>query len=87
MSNKHRKRAPKPKPTTEEFFQKKIREIQALFPGIHMRVTIIARYPPDPDAEIVFSDDDFDNVIKVMQRRRDGVVASQEAAKSETPAA
>lgn len=87
MSNKHRKKsAPKPKPTVEEFFQKKMREIQALFPGIHMRVTIIARYPPDPDAEIVFSDDQMDHVIAVMQRRRDEVVASQEAAKSEQAA-
>lgn len=81
MSNKHRKHSA-PKPTIEEFFRNKVQEILDLFPGAPMRVTIIARQPQDPDAEIVFSNDRPDDVIAVMQRRRDAVIASEEEAKS-----
>lgn len=78
MSRKKRNK-PKtvvPKKTVPEFMTAKIREIQSKF-TVPMRVTIIARYPADPDAEVVFSDDTIDHVIAVLQRRRDAVVASQ----------
>lgn len=86
MSKKHRKRtAPQPKPTIEEFFRNKGQEILDLFPGASMRVTIIARQPQDPDAEIVFSNDSPDHVIATMERRRDAVIASQEEATGNEP--
>lgn len=67
---------PKKKPTIEQFMRAQITRIKAAVPG--MKVTIVARFPMDPDAEIVFSDDNVDGVIHTLQRRRDEVVASQQ---------
>lgn len=58
------------------YMQRIIRKIKAAFLA-PMRVTLIIRHPVDDEAEMVFSDDDFDAVIAMMQRRRDGVVESQ----------
>lgn len=74
MSNKHTKL--KKKPTIEQFMRAQITRIKAAVPG--MKVTILARFPMDPDAEIVFTDDNMDGVIHTLQRRRDQVVASQQ---------
>lgn len=73
-------RKPKKKPTSlEAAIRKEIANIKRLF-LIPMRVTIVARDPNNPEAEIVFSDDDMDGLIATLIRRRDGVVDSQSAA-------
>lgn len=64
------------KPSIQQFMTAKIASIKKAF-RIPMRVTIIVRDPAEPEAEIVFSDDDFDAVIQTMQRRRDAVLVSQ----------
>lgn len=76
MSNRHGK--VNRKPTVEQFMRAEVTRVKTRFPG--MNVTIVARYPPDPDAEIVFSDDNIDGLIHTLQRRRDAVVASQASA-------
>lgn len=65
-----------PKLGLGDYMQLKIREVKKAFLA-PMKVTLIVRHPTDDDAELVFSDDDFDAVIAMMQRRRDAVVAAQ----------
>lgn len=68
-------RAPQKLPLGD-FMAKKIEEIRKAFLG-PMKITLIVRHPFDEEAEMVFSDDNFDALIEMMQRRRDAVVASQ----------
>lgn len=64
------------KPSIENFMYEKIRSIRSGF-DIPMRVTIIVREPANPELEVMFTDDDIDGLIEVMQRRRDAILASQ----------
>jgi hypothetical protein len=64
------------KPNLEQFMRAKIDGIRKAF-TVPMRITVIARNPADPNAEVVFSDDSIDGLIATLQRRRDEVVASQ----------
>lgn len=63
-------------PTIEQFMADKIVEIRVPF-TIPMRVTIIVRSPLSQELELIFSDDDQDELIAMLQRRRDQVVTSQ----------
>jgi len=64
------------KPNLQQFMQAKAAGIRKAF-TVPMRITIIARNPADANGEVIFSDDDIDSLIALMQRRRDAVKASQ----------
>lgn len=75
------KKKPKPK-TLEQFFADKVNlvrhQIRKAF-TVPMQVTIIVRHPTNTEAELVFGDDDPNEVIALLERRRTGLKASQEA--------
>ena len=64
------------KPNIQQFMAAKVAAIRKAC-TIPMRITIIVRNPAHTELEAIVSDDNFDQLIECMQRRRDAVVASQ----------
>lgn len=61
------------------FLAGEMKRVRAAVP-FAAQITIVARHPIDRNAEIVFSDDDFDQLIGCLTRRREQVEASRAAA-------